>query len=682
MPVRMPPVNYNLIKLQGGLDLVTPTLSLPPGVAQDAVNFEVSITGGYTRIPGYERFDGRPSPSDAIYTLLTVASASGLAVGDTIHNLAVSVTGVIIAIDGLTVVYTKAVGSFLANDGVYVGGVLKTTITSLGGSISPNSSTGAQYTYLAAEQYRQDILVVPGEGDIRGVFYLPTTGDTFAWRDNVGATAMAIYKATTGGWTLVPLGRQLSFDTGGATPIADGDVVVGLTSGASGTVTRAVLEGGAWSALTAEGRLIFATVTGAFQVGEDLRVGGVKRAEVTVVDTAITLSPGGRVEAVAANFGASTRIYGADGVNHGFEFDGSVYVPIHTGMTDDMPSHVVVHKQHVFFSFGPSVQFSGITEPYQWSPVLGAGEIVLNDDVTSFLIQPGDQSTGAMAIYSDDNTSILYGSSSANFQLVSYNVGTGAKPYSSQNMNVSYSFDDRGVVNLATTLNYGNFDSAALTLNLRPFIQQRRNLVTASGVNREKGQYRVFFSDGYALYVTIANGKYMGSMPMQFPNPVTCMAEGEKPDGAETAFFGSTNGFVYRLDVGTSFDGGQLPAAITLVFNAIGSPRLLKRFRKGALEITGNGYAEFSFNYDLAYSSTDIGQDLATSYATNLLASFWDNVSWDNFVWDGRTLAPSEVEVKGTAENIAIRLASVAAIYTSFTVNSAILHYSPRRGIR
>ena len=68
---------------------------------------------------------------------------------------------------------------------------------------------------------------------------------------------------------------------------------------------------------------------------------------------------------------------------------------------------------------------------------MGAGEIALNSNVTAFLVQPGDQSTGAMAIYSGDNTSILYGSSSANFQLVSYNVGTGAKAYGCQNINVS-----------------------------------------------------------------------------------------------------------------------------------------------------------------------------------------------------------------------------------------------------
>lgn len=677
----MPPVQYQLITMQGGLDLVTPTLSLPPGVATEASNFEVSVTGGYTRIAGYERFDGRPSPAAATYAAITVADASTLAVGDTITNSGATVSGLIIAIDDDSVFFTKSVGGgFSVGTSIYVSAVLKTTVTVLGASSTVTNALIAHYNYLAAEAYRSDIGAVPGSGPIRGVAYFKAA-DVYAWRDNAAGTAMEIYKSTTSGWTLVPLGYELQFDTGSG-EIFEGNTITGQTSGATAVVTRVAVQSGTWASNSAAGYINFASVTGTFSAGENIRVGGTTKAHAAAAQSAITLSPGGRVDVWIDDFGAGSRIYGADGVNYGFEFDGTVYTRIRTGMTTDTPNHVVVHKQHLFFSFGNSVQFSGIADQYNWSPVIGAGEIAMNAAVTAFLIQPGNQSTGALAIYTDDNTSVLYGTSSATFSLVSYNIGTGAKAFSCQNINASYSFDDRGVINMATTLNYGNFDSASLTLNIRPFIQNHRTLVTASGVSREKGQYRVFFSDGTALYVTLSNGQYMGTMPVQFPNSVTCMAEGEKSDGSETSFFGSTNGYVYRLDSGTSFDGASIPSSLTLVFNAIGSPRLLKRFRKAALEITGSSYAQFAFSYDLGYSTTEINQESSTQYSTNLAASFWDSVYWDNFVWDGRTLAPSEVEVKGTAENISIRIASDSAEYQPFTINSAILHYTPRRGLR
>ena len=48
------PVRYDNVQLVGGLDQVTPNLSLIPGVVRRALNFECSINGGYTRIAGYE----------------------------------------------------------------------------------------------------------------------------------------------------------------------------------------------------------------------------------------------------------------------------------------------------------------------------------------------------------------------------------------------------------------------------------------------------------------------------------------------------------------------------------------------------------------------------------------------------------------------------------------------------
>jgi len=117
MPLKTPPVQYDLIRLGGGLDQVTPTLSLPPGFARKAANFEASITGGYTRIVGYERYDGRPSPSSAIYVILICSLTGTVAVGNTIIGQSSAATGKVIALDGSTVVITREVGTFLATEG-------------------------------------------------------------------------------------------------------------------------------------------------------------------------------------------------------------------------------------------------------------------------------------------------------------------------------------------------------------------------------------------------------------------------------------------------------------------------------------------------------------------------------------------------------------------------------------
>lgn len=678
---QLPRVQYDLIRLAGGLDQVTPTLLLPPGVARRAANFECGVNGGYTRIAGYERFDGRAKPHLAIYNILVCTLTGSVAVGNTVTGLSSAASGKVIALDGNDVVITREVGAFLSGEAIAVSSVNVGTVDDVQG-VSPDGYTDAVYRGLAANDYRSDIQAVPGIGAVRGVALYK--GVVYAWRNNTDNLSTRMYKATASGWTQVALGKELSFTIGKHT-VNDGDVVVGNTSGATATVTRVVLESGAWSSNNAAGRFIFASNTGTFQAGEHIYVGATHVANALAAESAITLAPSGRYEFVVGNFGGGDenyRLYGCDGKNRAFEFDGTTFVPIKSGMPNDTPEHIAVHKQHLFLSFKSSLQFSSLGYPYKWDPVFGAGEIAMSAPITNLLVLPGDQSSGALAVYTRRDTSVLYGTSEANFALSTFNTGTGALAYTAQSMDQAYVLDDRGIMSLGTTLNFGNFLPASLTMNLRPFIEQRINLASASSVNREKGQYRVFFSDGTAVYMTVVNAKLLGSMPIQFADPVVCCVEGEDSSGRPVSFFGSDNGVVYQMDVGTSFDGEIIPASINLIYNSMKSPRILKRFRKASVELAGDYWAEIQFGYDLGYRNTQIPQGLDATYNVDMRSSYWDSMIWDNFVWDGSDITPSEVEIEGVAENIGIRVSSTSNIVQPFTVNTIIVHYTLRRGIR
>jgi hypothetical protein len=679
---QLPRVQYDLIRLAGGLDQVTPTLTLPPGFARKAANFECNVSGGYTRIAGYERFDGRAKPSAALYNILICSLTGSVSVGNTIVGMTSAATGKVIVSDNGTIVVTRQTGTFVEQEGVSVSAVQVGTITELQG-VSADGLTDAQYRNLAADEYRSSIQAVPGAGNVLGVALY--NGEVYAWRNAIGGASAAMFKATSSGWTQVTLGKELAF-TNGTIDIPEGATVTGQTSGATGVVARTVLQAGSWGGATlASGRLILSSSTGTFSTGENLRIGSTTHAHAGGAATQITLLPNGRYETVVANFGggdANYRMYGCDGVNRAFEFDGTVFVPIATTMPNDTPTHVAVHKQHLFLSFGASLQFSGLGYPYQWDPVLGAGEIAMNAPITNLIPLPGDQSSGALGVYTRRDTSVLYGTSEANFSLSTFNTGTGAVPYTAQNMDQAYVLDDRGIISLGTTLNFGNFLPASLTMNLRPFLEQRINSATASSLNRNKGQYRVFFSDGTAIYMTMVNGKLLGTMPIELLDPALCCTEGEDVNGSAVSFFGSDNGFVYQLDKGTSFDGDPIAASVNLVYDSMKSPRILKRFRRASVELAGNYYAEIQFGYDLGYRRSEIPQPLDATYETDLRSSYWDSMIWDNFVWDGSDVTPSEIEVSGTAENIAIRVSCASDLFEPFTVNTIIVHYTMRRGLR
>ena len=681
MPLKTPPVQYDLIRLNGGLDQVTPTLSLPPGFARKAANFEASVTGGYTRIAGYERYDGRPSPSAALYLILICTLTGTVNVGDTVIGQSSAATGKVIARNGDQVVLTRQTGVFVATEGIRVGATAVGTITAIQG-VDPDGFEDAVYRNLAADEYRGDITAVPGSGNVLGVAIL--AGTVYAWRNNAGGTAAVMHRATSSGWAAVSLGSYVGFDTGGV-EILVGSTITGQTSGATAVVVKVVLESGAWSTADAAGQIITGATTGTFQVGENIEVGSSTHAEATTVNTANALPPGGRYETTTANFGgggANNKLYGVNGVGRAFEFDGTIFVTIRTTMPTDTPTHLAVHKQHLFLSFGASLQFSSIGDPYKWDPVLGAGEIAMNGVISNLIPLPGDQSSGALGVYTRHDTSVLYGTSSADFALSTFNTGTGAMPYTAQNMDQSYVLDDRGIITLGTSLNFGNFTPATLTMTLRPFLVNRVTLATASTLNREKGQYRVFFSDGTALYMTIVNGKLLGTMPVELLDPVLCAVEGESSTGAAVQFFGSSNGRVYQLDAGTSFDGDPIAANFNLVYNSTKSPRVLKRYRHASVEMTGDFYAQIQFGYDLGYRTQYLTQPLDETYAVDLRSTYWDDMIWDNFVWDGSDVTPSEIGITGTAENMSIRISSFSDLLQPFTVNSVIVHYTLRRGLR
>ena len=678
-PMDMPQVLYDAISLKGGLDQISPTLSLKPGVVRRAANFEASVTGGYTRVGGYERYDGQAAPSAATYVILGVTLSAAVSLGLVINGQTSGATATIIATPTDYLVVTARTGTFVVGENIRDGVSVLGVCTSAANSPA-NSQQSAVYSALAANHYRALIDPVPGEGPVRGVIYFG--GTVYAFRNAVGGLSCVLHKSSASGWQTVTLFKEVAFTAGGtATPI-EGQILT--QGGVTAAIHRVVKRSGAWSG-SAAGTMVIATPGGGnFAAGAATVSTSGATLTLSGIQTQIALSPSGRYELIVENFGSGAKIYGCDGVNTAFEFDGTVYAPIHTGMTTDTPDHIVAFKKHLMLAFDASHQISGIGDPFGWTVVLGASEISAGESITNYTLISGSQAGGALLIQTRNNTLILYGSSSLDWNLVNYNNGVGALPYMSANLSGAYTLDDRGVIGLNATLAYGNFEQSSLTANIRPFIVANRPYATACIVNREKSQFRLFFSNGAGLYCTIVNDKFIGAMPVYFPDPVFCTWEGEETGGNEISLFGSNGGYVHRLDSGTSFDGTAINAYITLNYNSIKSPRLLKRYRKASAEVTGSTFATLDIRYSLGYGSADIATQLAATYSANYATATWDSgYSWDGgVVWDGRALFPSEIELQGTAENIAITFANFTDYTAPFTINSLIVHYTPRRGIR
>lgn len=683
---------YDYVPMKGGWDQVSPILSLPPGILRDVQNFEVAPTGGYARIGGYERFDGRAKPSNASYSLVQVTAFTNVpSTGQTLTGQTSGATGTIIAVVNSTskyIVLTLASGTFTTSEVVAVGATTIGTATAQ--TVSLTAKQNAEYLNLAADEYRALIMVVPGSGPIRGVAHCVFSGvdHYYAFRDNAGGTATVMYESSGSGWTAVTFFYEVSFTGGGTATALDGDVLT--QGGVTATVKRVVLQSGAWSGTAAGRFIISAPAGGNFAAGAATSVGSGATVTISAIQTAIALSTGGKFEFERANFAGTLgtrRLYWVDGVNRGFEFDGTVAVPLTTGTSPDTPKHLCEHKNFLFFAFQTSVIHSAPGLPYNWSTAGGASELQVGDTVTGMKRQSGNQDTAALEISALENTHILYGKSLATWNLVPFKEGVGAQHYSLQNLGRTYAMDANGVIDLHAVQEYGNFEQATLTWGIKTFISDKRSRVAYSTVCRQKSQYRLFFTDGTGLYMTLVNGKLLGSTQVVFPTAVYCAYTGQLANGDEVMLVGSASGgYVYEMDKGSSFDGANIEAYITFNWNSMKSPRLLKEYFKAALEIQGNFYAAFTFAYSLAYGdTTEQPQPSSAAYESNLGSqAYWDQtgLNFDEFVWDGQTLIPSEVDLEGCAVNIQVRISSSNDYIYPFTITSMMTRWAKADQLR
>ena len=679
-----PPVQPDYYPMGGGLDLVTPAITKSPGACIDAQNYEPAPVQGYRRIDGFERFDGRTQPHTASYWTIEANITGTLAVGNTLTGATSLATGKILVIDGTTIVLGRVSGTYQSGENLQVAAVTQAVATSASVERGASDmSDDADWRLEAADDRRADITTVPGSGIIRGGFYY---GDTcYVFRDNVGATAGNLYKSTTGGWTQVTFGRELQFD-GAVAEVFAGNTITGATSGATATVVRAMLRSGTWST-GGVGTLILSSVVGAFLNAEIIQVAAANKVVANGADTAITRLPGGKVEAVPGNFSGSSstkRIYGCDGVNLAFEFDGTNYVPIRTGMATDTPDHIAVHKNRLFLAFGASLQYSGVNQPYSWTVLTGANEIAVGDDITGIKSVAGNEGGGALLVAQSQTYAVFYGSSSSDFNLVPSGRDLGYSEWTLQAVgNDVFGLTARGVQSMQTTRNYGDFLFNALSVLVQPLLEAKRaagTLPTASASLKSKNQYRVFFDDDTCLVFGLTGSKVGGILPLNYGMTVQNAWSGFASDGAEWAFFGSDDGYVYRDLVGTSFDGEVIEAWIRPAFNNLRSPNVRKTYKRAIFEVASEGYAEVNATYDLGYGSPDV-EPAAVQQDQTLIGQggYWDQFTLDQFTWDAAVVSDAQISIDGAENNINFLFYSSRAQDDPHTVQGVQLMYIPRR---
>lgn len=381
----------------------------------------------------------------------------------------------------------------------------------------------------------------------------------------------------------------------------------------------------------------------------------VDQTEWEVVGTAGALSLG-RYEFDEGNVYATeagNALYGVGG-GQPFELkqDGTLTV------LADAPSGarmIALHRNHLFLGFpAGSLQFSGIGDPSNWDAATGgAGEIGLGQRLTGIAKGAG----GVLHVLCRNDIQTLRFNSAEDLQLEITVPGSGARSYSVQSLMMPYFVGERGITTLQAAQEFGDFSALQPGKVVEPLFAAAglSDRVVASSVSRTKAQYRVFFDNRSALYVSPS-----GITQVRLPIQVTVTHSSELTNGSEALLIGDNQGRVYRLDSGSNFNGEPIQSLLTLAFTDLNAPSTRKRFRRAFFDIRTGSEARIWVHPDFDYGSNETGTarnnpidfTLGTPIDFMLDGGLWDVDNWDEFNWSTPILSQEPIDISGTGTSI------------------------------
>ena len=665
----LPPVRDQYYPLSGGLDITTPAMTRGPGTFDAVRNYELSVSGDQMRITadrveGYERYDGQASPSDATYYAVTFDSGSTEpSDDDVLSGQSSGTTGKVVEVTLSSGTWAggDAAGTFYLS--LYTGSgftddelidndtTTDTNIATVNGTPvqegADNDTNHYTYISLAIEDQRALIGKVPSTDatePVRGVWIY--NASVYAFRDT----------------------EVLDFTSGSDEPTL-GDTLSGQTSGATGVLAGVFVTSGAWATNDAAGFFVFSAVTGTWQaetVDNDTQT----QTDIATASAATTKEScmwedsssgwvckhagniaGGRFDFVNYNFGTGQKMYGVDGKNKAFQWDGTTWTDLTSNLATDTPQHVTAHANQLWLSFQSSLVHQDTGDPTAHT---NTDEFNTSDDVTGLMPYRKQ-----LTVLDRNRLWNLSGTSASDFVFGEISTTSGAIEWTAQDLGRVRYLDDNGFTTLEATDAAGNFDHATFSQRIQPLITKKKTMVTCSGLKKSKNLYRIYFSDDSGITFTMAdNNKVVGFTQIEYDHSIECYCSGEDASGNEVTFFGSDDGYVRQNDKGNSFDGNTIVAWMQLSYYHYKSPRTNKRFRRIQVEMEAARPVGLVFRPDFDYGDATVQESNELDLTVSAGGGLWDVENWDEFVWTAGIVALAKGKVTGKGYNMGVLIYS------------------------
>jgi hypothetical protein len=219
---------------------------------------------------------------------------------------------------------------------------------------------------------------------------------------------------------------------------------------------------------------------------------------------------------ITANFYGDkdlNSIYGAHGLPRAFAYNGDFFYKIYTqpDPVKDSPRHLAYHHGHLALGYDQgNVDISVVGQPYNFDGSQGASSWAIGDKVTGLLELSGT----ILGVFGSKSIWGISGTTLDNFatQVITPNIG--AIEYTVTDMGLPAYANAYGIYTLSQTQQYGDYLGTPLSQDVSPWLRPRlvrkftsdKEVVVAWPV-RTKNQYKLAFSDGYILSMTLNAGQ-------------------------------------------------------------------------------------------------------------------------------------------------------------------------------
>ena len=390
----------------------------------------------------------------------------------------------------------------------------------------------------------------------------------------------------------------------------------------------------------------------------------------TSIDTGRTSA--GRYNFVNFNFDGTDKMIMVDGANLASVFDNSSVTDVSASGRPADPKFVEIFRSHAFYAgMSASPQELIFSVPFDednFTGGSGAGSIKVDEPIVGIKVFREN-----LFVFCEDSIFKIAGSSSSDFVVVPVTRAIGCVDgFSIQEISgdLIYLAPD-GLRTIAGTERIGDVELGTISKQIQPRLDNIDKDRISSVVIRAKSQYRLFFPDDSGG--TTSSPGLLGVIKAGVDGGVGweyADVRGIKPayctsgfiSGVETVLHGGYDGYVYKQETGSTFDGTNISAIYRGPDYTMGDAGIRKMMQRIIWNYDNEGAVNSNFRIRYDFNSSETPQPSQYPLNTGAAVAIYGNPSstYATAVYGSSGTPLVRQSVEGGGFTVAVRLDDTA----------------------